>query len=146
MNEAISRWIANTIQAVPGRCWRNAVTALRLALPPLAGAVYVEGWATKGRRRGQRMAFEHGWLVRPDDTIIDPTLIKVLRSDDLVRYYPAIRYTLADLAPYDLDQLPLVWQHGWGGMGHPQYAQACVDAWQECGIDMRGMLPQSQGS
>lgn len=93
----LSEQLAEKIKAKSAECWRNAYNAL-IESP---GAYYVEGWAFGG------IAFEHGW-IETDNSIIDPTLYK----DPPRGYFPANRYTLAQLLPLiekSGNTLPVIW-------------------------------------
>ena len=123
LNRVLSKRAGKTIRAVPNACWQNAYRSL-LELPELANGHYVEGWIV---RTDLPVPLEHAWLEL-DGQIIDPTPISW--SSPFV-YFPGLRLTKSEVLQVVTDEtpLPIVWQHGWGGMKHQLYVQAYQQAW-----------------
>ncbi len=86
------------IHAQPKQCWWNALRALRTD-KALAQCCYVEGLMVYTDMPA--LTFQHGWLERPDGSVIDPTAVMlhdggVAEGTVGVRYYPVARYTRAE--------------------------------------------------
>src|SRR5688572_28994029 len=87
----MSRKIAEFVDAEVQGCWKNASLAL-LAGDEWADYTYVEGICLRV------IVFEHGWLEKPDGTVVDPTLILTHDADDWpVTWFPVDRYSREDL-------------------------------------------------
>ena len=137
--------VAKAIGAVNKQCWYHALRAFLLCEELQAGW-YVEGWAIPEKVE-MRLPIEHGWLERPDGSIIDPTWAMLGNTE--VHYFPGVKYTYAEASQLAKGkksvQLPLISQEG-DPLAHPAYAQARKDSFQAA-IDISlSSLLQMEGS
>jgi hypothetical protein len=92
--------VSERVAAMNKQCWWNALRGLRSVYRTTPGAAYVEGHAIS--RFG--IIAEHGWIELADGRIVDPTpswheyLIDGTETAEQAQvYFPAVRYTVADL-------------------------------------------------
>ena len=128
-----SKRVATNVRAKPQRCFGNAFRVV-MNIPEYAQADYVEGMVVIGRA----VAHEHGW-VEKDGVIIDPTL----PNDDL-DYFPGLRFKgqqgLAramqiSKPKYTVEDLPIFYRFGWGGVDSPKFRAAMIAAYRYVGME-----------
>jgi hypothetical protein len=121
-DEAESERVGKRIGAWPKECWFNARRAV-MKLKEYADANYVEGCSMLG----SGLVIEHGWVCRPDGTIIDPTL-----PTQVADYFPGlefrgregIREFLATPRGRKCRKSPFFYAFGWGGGDSPSFSDA----------------------
>lgn len=126
-DEAASMYAAEHIDAQPKRCWTNA-RRLVLEMEEYAASSYVEGIAVLDILG---LPIEHGWVCRPDGTVIDPTL-----PSGVLAYFPGlefqgrhgIRAFLATSNGRKDPESPFFFSYGFGGSRSPTYAAAWKQA------------------
>lgn len=122
--------VAERIKAFNRECYWNAVRALRQCYRTHPHAVYVEGPAISSRFP---IVADHGWL-EVEGAIVDPTPswhadVDPHDFDTMPRYFPAVRYTVADLRGGRLKAMPIIQRtRAWRAPDSP-YMRATVDAW-----------------
>jgi hypothetical protein len=118
--------ISQISQAIPNDCYCNAweVTAKHLH----EESFYVEGWIVVNLYN-EIQIIEHGWCVLPD-RIIDPTIIFLTNSSEVVSYFPGVQYSYEETLAFEGELLPQVrfTRYGNDGMLHPEYKKAFEDA------------------
>ncbi len=111
------------IQAVPEQCWYNARRAL-LDMPNIFWtSTYIEGWVVGMWSNAIRVS-EHGWIMRRDGSIVDPSIVLGSVPKRLI-YFPGICLSWLELQPYRSTRLPLAretWNEG------AAYHEACQSA------------------
>lgn len=122
---AESAQVGRKIRAIAKRCWLNARKAI-MKLDEYAEASLIEGWALLP----SGMAIEHGWVVRQDGVIIDPTL-----PDADALYFTGLEWKgragIKEFLATEQGRLhrkePFFFAFGWGGMDSPSMRKCYED-------------------
>ena len=115
------------IRAIPKLCWHNSRRVVQ-KLDDYQEASYVEGIACLDGV----ILIEHGWVCRPDGTLIDPTL----PTADCV-YFPGLEFQgrtgitefLVTPRGRKCKDSPFFYAFGWGGEYSPGMSQAWERGW-----------------
>ena len=107
-------------------------------LDAYAADSYVEGIACLG----SGLLIEHGWVCRPDGTIMDPTL----PTDEGV-YFPGLEFRgrtgicefLATPRGRKCKNSPFIYAFGWGG----RYSPGIMRAWEQGNAHLRELYPEA---
>src|SRR5947209_19059648 len=81
--------IAWATGAVPHYCYANVWHALT-ELESLRNASLIEGWIVL-EQPSKVSLIEHGWLEDAAGSILDPSLVLLVRKSQAVFYFPALR-------------------------------------------------------
>lgn len=140
LDEEESERVGHRIGALPRQCWFNARKVV-LKLGEYAESSYVEGIAVLAGW----LPTEHGWVCRPDGTIIDPTLPR-----GCMAYFPGLEFVgragiegfLATAAGRKCRRSPFLYAFGWGGGESSTFSKAWKEAmaYQARHIQPRGRI------
>ncbi len=125
-DEEESERVGKRIRAWPQQCWFNARRAV-MRLSDYADASYVEGYCMMVGG----WVMEHGWVYRPDGTVIDPTLPR-----KVVAYFPGLEFRgLAGISEFlatprgrKCKRSPFFYAFGWGGGDSPSFSASMLRA------------------
>ncbi len=129
--------VGHLSRAVPKQCFFNARRVVQ-KLDAYAADSYVEGIACLG----SGLLIEHGWICRPDGTIIDPTL----PTGEGV-YFPGLEFRgrtgicefLATPRGRKCKNSPFIYAFGWGG----RYSPGIMRAWEQGNAHLRELYPEA---
>jgi hypothetical protein len=122
----LSYTLARQIRARPNHCFANAWRALIERPDLFENAWFIEGWFVI-EMDGQVTMNEHGWVARPDGSIVDPSVLLIVPVGTPVFYFPGVARTWQETEALEGQILPHVCfdgRHGPDGLGHPDYHAA----------------------
>ncbi|WP_165247998.1 hypothetical protein [Paludisphaera soli] len=129
--------LRRAIRAAPKRCWFNARRVVQ-KLDDYADALYIEGIACLNGFT----PMEHGWVVRQDGSLIDPTLPAASGV-----YFPGLEFRgragieefLATPRGREYRRFPFFYAFGWGGEHSPGMRRA----WEHGNAYLRELYPEA---
>ncbi len=122
--------VALATEAVPNYCYANVWHAIT-ELVELSEALLVEGWVVT-EQESQVLLIEHCWCERTN-SIIDPSLVLLMRCGQPVRYFSGIQRNLPEVRTLVCKQLPRVCSigtYGRDGMKNTDYRAAYQAAYR----------------
>ena len=114
------------MRAEPNHCYANAWRTFILQPDLFADAWFIEGWFVV-EKEGQVVLNEHGWIARPDGSIVDPSILLIVSPSTPVFYFPGVVRTWKETEKLEDERFPHVCfdgVHGTDGLLHEGYRAA----------------------
>lgn len=116
------------IAARPNHCFDNAWQTFLSSPEAFRHGRFVEGWIIFDLEH-EVVLNEHGWCELQDGTIVDPSILFLVDSDQPVYYFPGVTRDWQEVQRLVQEQhtFPYVrfdGKHGKDGLGHPIYKAA----------------------